>query len=119
MWIISAARAWIPIYDLYSSRGIPAVERKKILSLNIMNTEEIIKEVENHLRRLSVEIKYGKGYFDGGLYRYRENRCIYLNRVNSEEFNLEILLTELKKMDWQSIECNPMIKELLTKPDQN
>ena len=84
-----------------------------------MNKEELLKELENNLKQLSIETKYGKGYFEGGLYRYRENRCIYLNRANSEEYNIELLLSELKKMDWQTIQCNPMIKELLTKSDQN
>jgi hypothetical protein len=85
----------------------------------MMQSAELLKELEKLLKQLSIEIKYGKGYFEGGLYRYRDNKNIYLNRANSEEYNLEILLAEIKKMDWQSLECNPVIKELLTKSDQN
>jgi hypothetical protein len=84
-----------------------------------MQTDEILKECESLLRQLSIGIKYGRGYFDGGLYRYRDQRCIYLNRANSEHYNIEILLSEIKKMDWQSLECTPRIKELLTQSDQN
>ena len=84
-----------------------------------MQNDEILKELEKLLKAFSVEIKYGKGYFDGGLYRYRDSRYIYLNRANSEEYNIEVLLTEIKKMDWQGLECNPVIKELLTKSEQN
>jgi hypothetical protein len=84
-----------------------------------MQNAEIIKELEKLLKQLSIEIKYGKGYFEGGLYRYRDYKSIYLNRANSEEYNIEILLAEIKKMDWQSLECNPVVKELLTKSDQN
>ena len=82
-----------------------------------MSTDEIIKELENLLNQLSVELKYGRGYFDGGLYRYRDNKCIYLNRANSDQHNLAILLSEIKKMEWQNLECKPSIKELLTKSD--
>jgi hypothetical protein len=84
-----------------------------------MQSDEILKELEKLLKGFSIDIKYGKGYFTGGLYRYRDNKCIYLNRANSEEYNIEVLLTEIKKMDWQSLECNPVIRGLLTKSDQN
>ena len=50
-----------------------------------MEKEDIIAELQNILSQLSIDLKYGRGYFEGGLYKYKDQSVIYLNRTHSIE----------------------------------
>lgn len=84
-----------------------------------MEKEEILKELQNILRQLSIDLKYGKGYFDGGLYRYKDQSVIYLNRTHTLDKHIEIVSKELKKYDLSGIKVNSEIQVLLENPEDN
>lgn len=85
----------------------------------MMNNEEIFAELQGILKNLGIELKYGRGYFEGGLCRYNEGHYIYLNRAQKIEDHISVILTELKKIDLDNIECSAFVKNLLTETETN
>jgi len=84
-----------------------------------MNDEEVLSQLQEVLDELNIELKYGRGYFEGGLCRYRESRYIYLNRAQNIENHISVILTELRKMNLDNIDLKPSVKALLTKRESN
>ncbi len=84
-----------------------------------MENEEIFKEFLDILKQLSIELKYGRGYFEGGVFRYKEQSVLYLNRAHSIDRHIEIVSKELKKFDLGRIKINPEICGYLERPEEN
>lgn len=82
-----------------------------------MNEDKIFKELEELLGRLSIKIKYGRGYFKGGLCRYRQEQYIYLNRTENKEKHISLILSELEKMDLKGIDLSETVEEFLLKSE--
>ena len=82
-----------------------------------MDENKTFKELENLLSRLSIEIKYRKGYFRGGLCRFRDQNYFYLNRVDKVEHHITLILNELGKMNLGDIDLPQSIEELLSKSE--
>ena len=84
-----------------------------------MEKKEILTQLQNILSHLSIDLKYGRGYFDGGLYKYKDQSVIYLNRTHPIEKHINILCQELKNYDLEGIELNPEIRIYLENPEDN
>ncbi len=84
-----------------------------------MGDNEIFKDLHDILKQLSIELKYGRGYFEGGMVRYKEQSVLYLNRAHSIEKHIEIISKELKQFDLGRIEINPEIQGYLERPVEN
>jgi len=84
-----------------------------------LEKEEIFTELQNILDQLSIDLKYGRGYFEGGLYRYKDQSVIYLNRTHTIEKHINILCQEIKNYDLEGIELNPEIRIYLENPEDN
>ena len=84
-----------------------------------MEKEEIFAELQNILDQLSVDLKFGRGYFEGGLYKYKDQSVIYLNRTHTIEKHINILCQEIKNYDLEGIELNPAIRIYLENPEDN
>ena len=82
-----------------------------------MKENQIFKELEELLSRLSIEIKYRKGYFKGGLCRFRDQNYFYLNRLDRVEHHIALILNELETMNLSDIELPQSIEELLSKSE--
>jgi hypothetical protein len=82
-----------------------------------MNEDLIFKELEKFLNQISVEVKYRKGYFKSGLCRYRGEKYFYLNRTDSKEIHIAIILSEIAKMDLEGIELPQVVEEHLLKSE--
>ena len=50
-----------------------------------MKDDEIFKEMEELLSKLDIKIRFGRGYFKGGLCRYKDEKYFYLNRTDDKE----------------------------------
>ena len=85
----------------------------------MMKNEEVFAELQVILKNFGVEVKYGRGYFEGGLCRVNEGQYIYLNRAQDIETHIAVILTELKKMNFAEIDCSPDVKNLLTETETN
>ncbi len=84
-----------------------------------MEKKDILTQLQNILSHLSIDLKYGRGYFDGGLYKYKDQSVIYLNRTHTIEKHINILCQELKNYDLEGIELNPEIRIYLENPEDN
>jgi len=84
-----------------------------------LEKEDIIAELQNILGQLSIDLKYGRGYFEGGLYKYKDQAVIYLNRTHTIEKHINILCQEIKNYDLGGIELNPEIRIYLENPEDN
>ena len=79
------------------------------------SNEEILKELELLLNELSIELKYGKGNFQGGFCRYKDRKILYLNRTQPIDHNVSIIVSELQKININLDErkISPSIRKLL------
>jgi hypothetical protein len=82
-----------------------------------MEDDQVFKELEELLEKLSIKIKYGRGYFKGGLCRYKEEKYLYLNRSDDKGRHISIILSELENIDLNGIELSKSIEELLLKSE--
>ena len=80
-----------------------------------MEDKQLFTELEELLQKLSIKIKYGRGYFKGGLCRYKEDKYLYLNRSDDKDRHISIILSELENIDLNGIQLNKTIGELLSK----
>ena len=79
-----------------------------------MTEDQILSELEAILAKKSIQIKYSRGFFKGGLCRYRDEKNIYLNRNDSKEKHISIIISELEKMDLDDLEIPESIAALLS-----
>lgn len=75
--------------------------------------KELEKELSEILSEHSIELKFGRGYFKGGFCRYQDRQILYLNRSDSLESQIEIVLNELKSLDLDDEHIRSEIKGLL------
>ena len=80
-----------------------------------MEDDQVFEELQELLDRLSVKIKYGRGYFKGGLCRYKDEQYLYLNRADDKDRHISIILSEIENIDLNGIELSKSIMELLSK----
>jgi hypothetical protein len=84
-----------------------------------MNNDEVFAELQEILKEFEVEIKYGRGYFEGGLCRYDNGQFIYLNRGKDLENHIALIISELKNFDLQGIKLSTELANLLRESEQN
>ena len=75
--------------------------------------EEIFSELKEVLARLDIKLKYDRGYFQGGFFRYKDKKTIYLNRADSVDHHVSIVLSELKDMDLSTVPLSPALKDVM------
>lgn len=84
-----------------------------------MNNDLVIDELRNILKERGIDIKYGRGYFEGGICRYKDNKYLYLNRAQDVENHISLIISEMKKMKLENLECSPEVKSLLEMTESN
>ena len=62
-----------------------------------MDTEKTLQGLLELLERLSIEVKYHRGNFRGGLVYYNGNKYFYLNRKDDAKTQLNLVISELKQ----------------------
>jgi hypothetical protein len=82
-----------------------------------MDDNQLFTELEELLLKLSIKIKYGRGYFKGGLCRYKDDKYLYLNRSDDKDKHISIILSELENIDLTDVKLNKTIGELLSKSE--
>lgn len=75
--------------------------------------EAIFLELQQLLKQMDIKLKYDRGYFRGGFYRYKDKKTIYLNRADSVDHYVSIIVSELKDMDLSTVSLSPSLKEVL------
>jgi hypothetical protein len=75
--------------------------------------EDIFLELQEVLKGLAIRLKYDRGYFKGGFYRYKEQKTIYLNRAETVDQHISIIISEIIDMDLSDITLSPSLKEYI------
>ncbi len=64
-----------------------------------MDENKILEELIVLLEKLSIPVKQDRGDFKGGLIRYHDETCFYINRKAEATAKINLILEELKRMD--------------------
>jgi hypothetical protein len=79
----------------------------------MISNEEIFSQLQGVLEQLDIKLKYDRGYFKGGFFRYKEKRTIYLNRAESVDQHVLLILSELQDMDLSHISMSSSLREIM------
>lgn len=66
------------------------------IKTNHQDEEKILNQLLNLLEKLSIRVRYDRGFFNGGLVRYKDQLYLYLNRKSETKNKIELILEELK-----------------------
>jgi hypothetical protein len=79
-----------------------------------MNENEILQSLEKLYADLDIEIRYEKGDFLGGLFRYRDQKMAIINRDLNSAQKINILARELQgKIDLEKMYLVPVLREVI------
>lgn len=79
-----------------------------------MNDEDILQELEKLVADLSLAVRYEKGDFFGGLYRYNNKEQIVINKYLTIKQKIKILASELSsKLDLENLYMVPALREVI------
>lgn len=79
-----------------------------------MDQEDILQQLQELAEKLSIEVRFEKGDFEGGLYRYKDDEKIVLNNNLSTETKIKIMAKELKsRLDFEHLYLVPAIREVI------
>ncbi len=67
------------------------------------------------LDKLSIQVKYARGYFHGGLVRYRDQLFLYLNRAAKMQNKIEMIVNELQYIEIPPDLMTPQLREIFEK----
>lgn len=81
-----------------------AVARKKESKSEALESK-ILDELLQHLNKNSVEVKYARGHFMGGLVIYRGQKYLYLNRAANSKSKINVILNEwpFAQLSWDEL----------------
>jgi len=82
-----------------------------------MDNESVFQELEKLLQDYSIKIKYARGYFKGGICRYRDKKVLYLNKSQKLDEHIDVIISELRNL--KGFDNNPLIKRLLARSEIN
>lgn len=74
---------------------------------------QFLKELEELLERLSIQLRYEKGNFQGGLCIYDNKSCLILNKNHSVDQKLNILKNEMQHLNLEDFYIRPALREFL------
>ena len=76
--------------------------------------DKILADLEKLLADASIEVRYEKGEFVGGLYRYYDKQQIVINKALPAEQKIRIIAKELQEnVDLNSIYLVPALREVI------
>ena len=79
-----------------------------------MDDESILENLERLLADLSIEVRYEKGEFVGGLYRYKDKKQLLINKALTTEQRVNIIANELKSnIDLEKVYVIPALREVI------
>lgn len=79
-----------------------------------MNENEILQGLEKLYADLEIELRYERGDFFGGLFRYRDRQRAVVNRDLNDSQKISILARELRgKVDLEKLYLVPVLREVI------
>lgn len=87
--------------------------------VSLMENERTLQILVDYLNRLGITVKYDRGNFKGGLVRYHNDSCFYLNRRIETSVKINLIIEELKQMQIEDEDIPPEIKKILVFNERN
>ncbi len=79
-----------------------------------MDDIDKLESLEKLLSELSIDVRYEKGDFVGGIYRYHERKELVLNRALGTEQKILLIAKELKNnQDLENLYITPALREII------
>ncbi|MFQ5637785.1 MAG: hypothetical protein ACE5IR_07285 [bacterium] len=79
-----------------------------------MKEEEILEKLESFMGEIGIDIRYEKGDFSGGMYRYNTMRQIIINKALETRQRIAIIVKELNSnVDLDSLYIVPALREVI------
>ncbi|MFQ5674403.1 MAG: hypothetical protein ACE5G1_00780 [bacterium] len=80
-----------------------------------MTEDLILENLEKLLTDLDVELRYEKGSFRGGFYRYKDKCAVVINKDLNVNHKITLVATELKmNFDLDSLYVVPALREVIS-----
>ena len=79
-----------------------------------MKTENILQAFENLVNNLSIDLRYEKGDFNGGLCRMPDRDILIVNSQLPMEQKIKLIASELNSLDLNHIYIRPALREIIT-----
>ncbi len=79
-----------------------------------MKTENILQAFENLVNNLSIDLRYEKGDFNGGLCRMPDRDILIVNSRLPMEQKIKLIASELNSLDLNHIYIRPALREIIT-----
>ncbi len=84
-----------------------------------MEQDQLLEEFLRVLGNMSIVIKYDRGNFHSGFYRYREQNCLYLNRKSDTETKLKTIIEGLSDDAFSEMQENTELKRLIDEAEKS
>jgi hypothetical protein len=78
-----------------------------------MKPSEILGHLESLIENISVELRYEKGDFKGGLCRVNDQKILIVNSNLTDDEKIKVVATELNQLDLDNIYVLPAIREVI------
>ena len=79
-----------------------------------MKTENILQAFENLVNNLSIDLRYEKGDFNGGLCRVPGKNILIVNSRLPMEQKIKLIAAELNSLDLNHIYIRPALRKIIT-----
>ena len=79
-----------------------------------MKTENILQAFENLVNNLSINLRYEKGDFNGGLCRMPDKNILIVNSRLPMEQKIKLIAAELNSLDLNHIYIRPALRKIIT-----
>jgi len=78
-----------------------------------MKPAEILDHLEKVAKSISIDYRYEKGDFTGGLCRINDTQVLIINSKLTEEEKIKVFTQELARLDLNSVYMLPAIREII------
>jgi len=78
-----------------------------------MNLQNLLQGFETLIQNLSIDLRYEKGDFSGGLCRMPDKSVFIINNKLSLENKIKLIVDELKLMDLNHIYIRPALRKII------
>ncbi len=75
--------------------------------------KELLKELEALANTAGVKVRYEKTDARGGMCQFKGKQLIIINKQSSDDYKINVILDNLKKLDLKDIYIAPNLREMI------
>lgn len=78
-----------------------------------MKTKQIVKELEDAVRRMGLHVRFEQGNFRGGYCKVDDDEVVVLNKRHPPEAHLAVLAEALRELPVDTVYLRPAVRKAL------